>query len=197
VAKTRVTIPKAVQEAVLKEFSHRCAICGRDRPQLHHIDRNPANNVVGNILPLCPNHHLLDAHAPTSALEEGILRLFRKHKDPFILHARFQPLWKRLRFLRIKKGEHAIGWKFCCNDLKEFVRSFQMGQYYAERIASVLAYPANHMIAHLREQGESITVKELAASSREQEFYDFRADEIESLCVEMLRYQDWPKEEVL
>ena len=62
--KTRTDIPKTVREAVLKEFNHRCAVCGGDRPHLDHIDEDPSNNDPFNLLPLCPNCHIRDRHNP-------------------------------------------------------------------------------------------------------------------------------------
>ena len=46
---TRENIPKKTKEALLDEYDHRCAICGGDRPHVHHIDENPSNNEI-----LCP-----------------------------------------------------------------------------------------------------------------------------------------------
>lgn len=59
-AKKRTSIPKAVQEKVLKEYAHKCSVCGAPHPQLHHIDEDPSNHSPHNLLPLCPNCHLTD-----------------------------------------------------------------------------------------------------------------------------------------
>ena len=69
--KKRISIPKTVAEEVLKEYRHKCAMCGRHEPQLHHIDEDPGNNDPVNLIPLCPNCHLQDIHAPTAPLEQG------------------------------------------------------------------------------------------------------------------------------
>ena len=47
----RRAISASVQNAVLKEFNDRCALCGEDRPQVHHIDENSANTDSLNLLP--------------------------------------------------------------------------------------------------------------------------------------------------
>jgi hypothetical protein len=88
-AKERIAIPKQIREQVLVEFNHRCAVCGADRPQVHHIDEDPSNNEPLNLLPLCPNCHLIDQHNPTGGMEIPKLLLFRRFKDPAIL--RCQP----------------------------------------------------------------------------------------------------------
>jgi 5-methylcytosine-specific restriction endonuclease McrA len=87
----RVTIPRATCDALLREFHHRCAICGGDRPHIHHIDEDPSHNDLSNLLPLCPNCHLQDQHDPTAPMNRDKLQLFRAHRDPMILHERFIP----------------------------------------------------------------------------------------------------------
>ena len=190
--KKRITIPKAVSDSVLKEYHHRCAICGRHDPQLHHIDENPSNNEPPNLIPLCPNCHLQDIHAPTAPIDQQKVLLFRRCKDPFILDPRFHPVWTRLRFLRESDEKREFSWKYSCHDLTTFVSSLRMGDYYATRITAVLKQPVSHMVAHLRYQGEDVTGDVIRADkSRHQECYNFRATAIEDLCVEMLRYQEW------
>lgn len=41
-------------------YGKKCAICGFDKVvEVHHIDRNRDNNDVSNLIPLCPNHHVM------------------------------------------------------------------------------------------------------------------------------------------
>lgn len=107
-AKTRTAIPQKIAGKVLKEFNHRCAKCGADNPHLHHIDENPSNNDALNLIPLCPNCHLIDQHDPTRLIEPGKLRLFRVYKDPTILKPQFHPLYSRLRFFESEEGDFEI-----------------------------------------------------------------------------------------
>ena len=79
--KKRVTIPQSIRAQVLEEFNHRCARCGVDHPQIHHIDETPSNNDPLNLIPSCANCHLIDEHNPTRKIEKGILKLFRTYKD--------------------------------------------------------------------------------------------------------------------
>ena len=190
--KTRSSIPKAVSEAVLKEYHHRCAVCGRHNPQLHHIDEDPSHNDSDNLLPLCPNCHLQDTHAPTAPLDPQKIRLFRRCKDPCILDPRFHPIWTRLRYLRESEETRIVSWNYSCNDLKKFVKALQMGEYYSEQINGILVHPFNHFVVHLLRQGQVVTEEALRADkARHQEVQDFRATTIEAICVEMLRYQGW------
>ena len=192
--KKRISIPKTVAEEVLKEYRHKCAMCGRHEPQLHHIDEDPGNNDPVNLIPLCPNCHLQDIHAPTAPLDRQKVHLFRRSKDPFILDPRFHPVWVRLRFLRRSDGESGYSWKFCCQDLKSFVKAFQMGEYYSGRIDSVLRSPLDHMIAFLRDQGRMVSKADIQNDpGRHKEVEEFRATAIEDLCVEMIRYQSWSR----
>src|SRR6185436_5887832 len=95
----RPAIPTKTRQEVLSEFNHRCAICGADRPHLHHIDEDPTNNEPLNLVPLCPNCHLIDQHNPTAQVDTKKLRLFREFKDPTILKPQFDPLFRRYSFL--------------------------------------------------------------------------------------------------
>ena len=179
--KTRTSIPKAISDQVLKEYHHKCVICGRHDPHLHHIDENPNNNAASNILPLCPNCHLQDTHNPTALLDPGKLHLFRRCKDPFVLDPRFHPIWTRLRLLRERafslkesRGERGIvSWTASWVDLVRFVESFKMGEYYASQLWKK---------AHAKCPTDEPLI---------QWEPDRDATDIEDICVEMLRYQGW------
>ncbi|GAB4227830.1 MAG: hypothetical protein Kow00121_56610 [Elainellaceae cyanobacterium] len=59
--KERKSIPKDVSRRLLIEAGFKCSVpqCSVQWPtlQFHHIDENPANNCLENILLLCPTHH--------------------------------------------------------------------------------------------------------------------------------------------
>lgn len=59
--KDRQHIPVVIKRSLLIECGYKCSVpqCPIQWPTLqqHHIDGNPANNEIGNILILCPNHH--------------------------------------------------------------------------------------------------------------------------------------------
>jgi hypothetical protein len=58
--KTRPAIPAATVRALRLEAGYRCSVphCGATSAlEIHHIDGNPENNDVANLLLLCANHH--------------------------------------------------------------------------------------------------------------------------------------------
>jgi hypothetical protein len=192
VPKTRLPITKQLREQVLAEFNHRCAICGTDRPQLHHIDEDPANNELGNLLPLCPNCHLVDQHNPTAPVDPRKLRLFRRYKDPVILSAQFHPLFLRLLYLldldplASYDNLHTAG-----VELIAFVNALKMGGFYHVRVAELITdsspsvfFPdePTHVINQRFEQKRAGLVAKLSKNQ----------EQVVDLIIEMLRYQDWP-----
>lgn len=186
--KSRAEIPKRIRDSVLFEFSHRCAICGADRPQIHHIDENPGNNAAENLVPLCANHHLSDQHNPTTKYPELRLSLFRRYKDPQILCPQFAPLYSRLLYLMTPI--HSMKYDELVNhshDLVRFVKHLQMGEYYSAVLRELLdwswqrPYASEERQAFLSEQEERYQAQVARYSNR-----------ILELVIEQLRYQAWP-----
>jgi len=192
--KQRTHIPKAISESVLKEYHHKCAICGRPNPQLHHLDENPSNNDSLNLLPLCPNCHLQDTHDPTSPPDPQKLKLFRKYKDPLILDPRFQPIFRRLLLIHdLEMRSQRINlYKYKVDELLHFVAEFQMGDFYRKRMLDLLNNPSIHYRLKLQsdlQNSDSPPIKEDGAFSNAACLYSFQ--QVEFLVVEMLRYQEW------
>jgi hypothetical protein len=162
----RKKTPKSIREAVLGEYNHRCAVCGGDRPQIHHIDEDHSNNDPLNLLPLCPNCHLTDQHNPTAKIPIGILKLFRKYKDPAILTPQFQPLFNRMPWLcrpktRVDSPPGTILDR-SREDFRRFINCLNMGNYYGREIDNAM---------------------DSSASAG--------PEKAEQLTIEMLRYQEW------
>ncbi len=190
--KRRIPIAPAVRESVLREFNHRCAICGADRPQIHHIDEDPSNNTLDNLLPICPNCHLTDYHNPTVPTSPEKLALFRKYKDPVILSPQFEPLFSRFRFLaHIAETERIDDLARRAQELVDFVFHLQMGQFYCKRIAELTAMPSRSGISvgGLPDPREQEEKRQFAIEYRKQ--LSFARPEIYSLIMELLRYQNW------
>lgn len=184
-AKSRISISKEIKEKVLKEFNHRCAICGSDNPHLHHIDENPANNEIENLIPLCPNHHLGDQHNPTSAIPFFKMKLFREYKDPTILSSKFHPLYERIEYLNnIEKTTHnELTAKSL--ELVEFILFLNMGGFYQERIRKLVRFAEVVALTYDSEREDleyKIRYKNSLINNRKRVF---------ELVVELLRYQDW------
>lgn len=194
-AKRRASIPKSVKDAVLREYRHRCAVCGGDRPHLHHIDEDPSNNEPGNLIPLCPNHHLTDQHDPTAAIDHRRLRLFRDFKDPMILAEQFVPLWRRCSFILDAESVSGDGLDAQARELTDFVAELKQGKFYAGRLRELVGPFAHVRVAIL---GDGRAAEKWKHQVREDNEADrkkiiARRDEALSLVVELLRYQDWTK----
>ncbi len=194
-AKTRVEIPKPVREAVLKEFNHRCAICGTDRPQVHHIDENPSNNDLLNLIPLCPNCHLIDQHNPTTPMDSEKLRLFREFKDPTILKPQLHPLFNRMKFLssvNINSDVRTLDAQ--CEELAEFIAVLEMGAFYSKRIRELLKRPPVLSVPiGLDRSGNWSSPQSNGESEKDRYVKQLvtRRNTAYSLIVELLRFQNW------
>jgi hypothetical protein len=186
----RTSIPKKVRESVLKEYRHRCSICGGDHPQLHHIDEDPSNHDRLNLLPVCPNCHLTDVHDPTRPVSPRLLRLFREHRDPLILRPEFVPLFRRAEFLLdvtvseepTNEIQDALG------ELLAFVRSWAMGAFYAEKVKGLVG-PSGGTPWILPDPDFDQRQRRHALENR-RKMVDGR-EEVFEILTELLRYQGW------
>lgn len=213
----RPHIPVAIERELLKEYNYRCAICGVAVPQIHHIDGNRKNNDINNLLPICPNCHLLDQHNPTRKIETRLLTLFRRHKDPAILAPQFVPLFERLEFLDglrpLDKNtdllipttvEFDAARKYFIDhifDLLRMVRHLKMGDFYAFQLSSLFmsaSYLEGSPITQTSDRDslvwqQGILRKWLYKASPEEiedHLYNNRDTAIK-LVIEQLRFQDW------
>ncbi len=190
---TRERIPKAVREAVLREYNHLCAICRAPNPQLHHVDGDHSNNDPLNLLPLCPNHHLIDQHNPTQKMEPQRVTLFRRFKDPAILWPQFEPLFARLSFLDdLKEATTELeGLRRQSEELVAFVRALEMGDFYSDRIRPLVSPPAH---AHVWSFDTPASEFERVRIKEHREYLtqlSSNTDEVLRLATELLRYQAW------
>jgi hypothetical protein len=190
---TRAIIPKKTKDAVLDEYSHRCAVCAGDRPHIHHIDEDAGNNSPMNLLPLCPNCHLRDQHNPTRKIEIGKLQMFRKFKDPAILRPQFHPIYARQHFLEgIEAGsdstDHLARQAL---ELTELVTEMEMGAFYAKRLNELLS--SSNRMAMLPFPGNDAELDRQFAKhySEHREKLLANKTSVQALLVEMLRYQPW------
>lgn len=188
-SKNRTTVPERVRVAVLKEFNHRCALCGADRPQIHHIDEDPSNNENANLIPLCPNCHLTDQHNPTQPIEPAKLALFRRFKDPAIMLPQFNPLFTRMRFL-VDLDVPALGperLSQAAEELVEFVAVLEMGAFYSAQLDKLIGRRETVFIPSLEDP-----MARVKRSPKEylSHFLTNRGRACE-LVVELLRYQAW------
>jgi hypothetical protein len=191
--KTRVSIPRVTSDQVLKEFSHRCARCAADRPQLHHIDEDPSNNDPMNLIPLCPNCHLTDQHDPTRHIDPGILKIFRVYRDPTILKPQFQPLFVRMCFLETVSDDSDVGkLQEKATELVDFLQELQMGTFYAKKIGALVDKPPVATFSTGR-PGERESNNRLYRQREHEYRHQLRDNHTRAyeLLVELLRFQKW------
>ena len=190
---TRKAISTKTKEAVLNEYDHRCAVCGGDRPQVHHIDEDHSNNELENLLPLCPNCHLRDQHNPTRKIDIQKLALFRKHKDPAILKPQFDPLYTRQIFLNEveinDKSTDSLVQK--ANELIEFVLSLEMGDFYGEKIKELIGDLNRCYALNLFGDSSEFIRQSKIYNKKYRQKLNSNKEEVQKLIVELLRYQVW------
>ena len=191
--KRRPGIPKRVKDSVLAEFNHRCAMCGSERPQLHHLDQNPANNDPANLLPLCPNHHLTDQHDASNQMPHGKLRFFRAYKHRLILKPQFNALFRRMQFLdAISDNQSVASLHRCGQELAEFIGALELGGFYSAAIRKLLELPPGRGPAVIPGDPESEEANR-AARRKYDERYRMQlrtaAVAVQRLVIEMLDYQ--------
>ena len=181
-------------EKVLKEFRHRCAFPHCDSkaaPQIHHIDGDPSNNDLFNLIPLCPNDHLDGQHRSHDPIEPFRLRLFRIHKHPSILAYEFRPLYKRVVFLNEVKDRSELD--YCrerVTELINFIKSLEKGDYYAQKIRGLLNIDNMAFFAFVDRYGNS----SVATAKSEEEHWNHLLsvkDEVHELIAELSIYQGW------
>lgn len=188
---TRKKLGATVAQSVLKEFNHLCALCGKERPQIHHIDGNNSNNVESNLLPICPNHHLLDAHSPTDPIDPVLLAFFRRHKDPSIFTSQFKALFVRMRFLLELDKYNFRDYEQRADELVHFVRYLELGLFYSEKLATLLIWQAP-------DRGISLSAPQAYYDRMEAEDRATYLQQLKNnsgpaleLLVELLRFQAW------
>ena len=203
-SRQRIAIPKATKEEVLKEYKHLCALCRKSdsRPEVHHIDEDPSNNEVLNLIPLCPNCHTDKIHNAYNYIETGRLQLFRRYKHPLILAPQFLPLFHRMRFLEtdlVESGYDELHKKV--DELIRLVQTHDKGEFYATELESLLRFSSwgNFWISFdeteweiqerireeaLRKKEEDLVYGQLLQQSKEKLY---------ELIIEMLSYQSWPQ----
>jgi len=115
--------------------------------------------------------------------------MFRRFKDPTILSAEFEPLYARLRFLDNVDG--ATDFEASIRELISFVRALTMGQFYGDRLASMLKMPRNFALLYL--EGSEYQQRKAEHQQDCRRVLIGGRDEVRRLAVELLRYQPWSK----
>lgn len=78
--KTRIRIPKELEQAILYKSARTCCICRnpKNSVQIHHIDQNPSNNKESNLVAICGRchdeahtHHQLSKNLTANSLKKS------------------------------------------------------------------------------------------------------------------------------
>jgi hypothetical protein len=191
---TRESIPKKLRDTLLDEYDHRCAVCGGDRPHVHHIDEDATHNELSNLLPLCPNCHLRDQHNPTRKIDIPKLQIFRKFKDPAVLKPQFHPIYLRQTFLdTIDPGDSTVGEiELLAKELIEFIQALEMGEFYGKRLKELVGPLQGVFIISLNAGPDPHYEKQRRhANQNYREKLISNREPTKALLVELLRYQSW------
>ncbi len=91
-----------------------------------------------------------------------------------------------------QENEEPWNWQYNCSNLLDFIGCLKMGEYYKNRIQSILCRTTEHF--EFKRKRAGLPYKSGDFDSRvlfENAWKTFRALAVEDLCVEMLRYQEW------
>ena len=82
--------------------------------------------------------------------------------------------------------------KYLVNELLDFIKEFEMGEFYRKKVLDHLNHAATHYAIKMRADGSSITPEQIKADPTSlAAAYDYCAEQVEALLVELLRYQQW------
>ena len=191
--KPRPPIRPSVRDAVLREFNHHCAVCEKERPQLHHIDGDPSNNAPLNLIPLCPNCHLIDQHNSARPVEAGKLQLLRVYKDRAVLTQQFNALYTRMKFLNsVNEDADAHELHLKAEELIQFVAALEKGSFYARQIETLLRRPVAWVIYPNAPNEEAEHKSDQLKRDQEyrEQLRNVKNDTF-ALIVELLNFQNW------
>ena len=190
----RKAMSEKLKDSVKKEFNYKCAICGNENPQIHHIDEDHSNNEINNLLPLCPNCHLSDQHSPTRKIDIPKLHLFRKYKDPTILKSQFHPLYQRSLFLDFiqENTEDVKDLYEKSESLIAFIKSLEMGSFYSHELEKLIKQDG-HAYSRSLSGGVDYGYEEVKKRNNFDDRQKLIANKIKvmDLIIELLRYQNW------
>lgn len=123
--KRRESVPSQLAAEVAYLVDRKCAVCGAQGIyQLHHLDDNPSNNTLDNLIVLCPNHHAEATCIPgmTRKLDRALLSRYRaamqmlvkRHREALYPKtaeaAAFNSLVDAVAVERIRMVGFEVGW---------------------------------------------------------------------------------------
>jgi len=77
--KIRKPISPELQQKLYERAENRCQYCGMGNVKLHihHINGNPSNNSIDNLIVLCPNHHSIANSLNRNDLKTMVTKAYR------------------------------------------------------------------------------------------------------------------------
>ena len=81
---------------------------------------------------------------------------------------------------------------YLANELLDFFKEFEMGAFYRKKIRDHIQHAKIHYANKLRESGATTTPEQIVIDPNlRQASFDHCSEQIESLLIELLRYQQW------
>lgn len=89
-ASSRVKIPKKTADQILFDADLLCCVCRERGQHIHHLDGDPKNNAIDNLVLLCvPCHDDVTSTARlVRKLNEGVVRMYRHDLHRWVRHRR-------------------------------------------------------------------------------------------------------------
>ncbi len=82
--------------------------------------------------------------------------------------------------------------KYRANELLNFIKEFEMGEFYRKKVLDHLNNPVTHYLIKSIEDGKDLTENQIKSDpALRLAAYEYRIQQIESLIIELLRYQNW------
>lgn len=78
--KSRVPIGPELQKKIFERADNRCQHCGEGNVKLHihHINGDPSNNGMDNLIALCPNDHSIAKSLPVNVLRNEAKKAYHR-----------------------------------------------------------------------------------------------------------------------
>lgn len=176
--KQRRPIPEKIKKQLLLYTRYECCLCdskisGKRERNIHHINGDPSDNRIENLIPLCPNCH---ARADRGDYPEEHLRNIRE--------AKIRKIGIRAAFERVEEPKIAFK-TFFTSKLDECIDLIQKGTY-DHRLDDLI----DELIMLIKERIETWDVPSVRFSTKELFLKFYRYAGKRGLCELYVMYRD-------